>query len=189
MCSRRSLRTLPASGMRESATLGPVEFRPRGRPDHDCQEIFPAQAADCGLGRSCRRMCQRYPHPRRLHVLLQVRQCSGMRWSGGTGYKRSPPHPCRLWRAAPAPAEPTVVVAGLGAPPNKPGECYTKVFLPAEFRDEPTQQLVRPAGERSEYTEPVYEEVEEHVVVKPAWKRTHGRAGGVRTSRREGARA
>jgi hypothetical protein len=45
------------------------------------------------------------------------------------------------------------------------------VFLPAQYRDEPVQQLVRPAGERSEYTEPVYEEVAEQVVVKPAWKR------------------
>ena len=59
----------------------------------------------------------------------------------------------------------------IGAPPNKPGECYTKVFVPAQFRDEPVQQLVRPAGERSEYTEPVYEEVEERVMVKPAWKK------------------
>ncbi len=89
--------------------------------------------------------------------------------------------------ATPAPAEPTVVVAGLGPPPNKAGECYTKVFLPAQFRDEPAQQLVRPAGERSEYTEPVYEEVEERVMVKPAWKRTHGRPGGVRASRGKGA--
>ena len=43
--------------------------------------------------------------------------------------------------------------------------------MPAQYRDEPTQQLVRPAGERTEYTEPVYEEVEEQVVVKPAWKK------------------
>jgi hypothetical protein len=73
--------------------------------------------------------------------------------------------------AAAAPAEPTVVVAGLGPPPGNPGQCFTKVFAPAQYRDEPTQQLVRPAGERTEYTEPVYEMVEEQVVVKPAWKR------------------
>ena len=72
---------------------------------------------------------------------------------------------------AATPAEPTVVVAGLGAPPNNPGECFTKVFVPAQYRDEPTQQLVQPAGERTEYTDPVYEEVEEQVVVKPAWKK------------------
>ena len=71
----------------------------------------------------------------------------------------------------PAPAEPTVVVADSGAPPNKAGQCYTKVYLPAQYRNEPTQQVVRPAGERSEYSEPVYEEVAEQVVVKPAWKR------------------
>ena len=59
-----------------------------------------------------------------------------------------------------------------GAPPNaKPGECYTKVMLPAEFRDEPVQQVVKAAGERTEYSEPVYEEVEERFVIKPAAKR------------------
>jgi hypothetical protein len=44
-------------------------------------------------------------------------------------------------------------------------------MLPAEFRDEPMQQVVQPAGERVEYSEPVYEEVEEQVVVKPASKK------------------
>jgi len=71
---------------------------------------------------------------------------------------------------APAPAEPTVVVAMEG-PPNKAGECYTKVYAPAQYRDEPVQEMVRPASERSEFTEPVYEEVEERVMVKPAWKK------------------
>jgi hypothetical protein len=76
--------------------------------------------------------------------------------------------------AAPAPEQPkerTVVVAEPGPPPNNPGECYTKVLLPAEFRDEPMQQLTQAAGERVEYSEAVYEEVEEQVLVKPASKK------------------
>ncbi len=55
--------------------------------------------------------------------------------------------------------------------PNKAGQCYTKVMLPAEWRNEPTQQMVRAAGERAEYSEPVYQDAEERVLVKPASKR------------------
>jgi hypothetical protein len=76
--------------------------------------------------------------------------------------------------AAPAPEQPkekTVVIAEPGPPPNKAGECYTKVMLPAEFRDEPTQQLTKAAGERVEYSEPVYQEVDERVMIKPASKK------------------
>jgi hypothetical protein len=80
--------------------------------------------------------------------------------------------------AAPAPAaapeqpkERTVVVAEPGPPPNKAGECYTKVMLPAEFRDEPAQQLTQAAGERVEYSDAVYEDAEERVLVKPASKK------------------
>ena len=69
-----------------------------------------------------------------------------------------------------APQEKTVVVATAGPPPNKAGECYTKVVLPAEFRKEPTQQMVRPAGERLEYRQAVYEDAEERVLIKPASK-------------------
>jgi len=78
--------------------------------------------------------------------------------------------------AAPAPApeqpkEKTVVVSEPGPPPNKAGECYTKVMLPAELRAEPVQQVVKAAGERNEYSEAVYQDAEERVVVKPASKR------------------
>ena len=76
--------------------------------------------------------------------------------------------------AAAAPEEPkekTVVVAEPGPPPNRAGECYTKVVLPAEFRNEPMQQMVKPAGERLEYSQPVYQEVEERVMIKPASKK------------------
>jgi murein L,D-transpeptidase YcbB/YkuD len=72
--------------------------------------------------------------------------------------------------AAPASTEKTVTCVDAGAPPNVPGQCYIKEVAPAEWRDEPQQELVRAAGERVEYTEPVYEMVEEQVVVKPAGK-------------------
>jgi hypothetical protein len=84
------------------------------------------------------------------------------------------PAPAPAAAVAPAPEEPkekTVVVAEPGPPPNKAGECYTKVMLPAEFRNDPVQQVVRAAHERSEYSEPVYQDVEERVLVKPASKR------------------
>ena len=80
--------------------------------------------------------------------------------------------------AAPAPApapeqrnDRTVVVAEPGPPPNKAGQCYTKVMLPAQWRTEPVQQMVKAAGERNQYSEPVYQDAEERVLVKPASKR------------------
>jgi murein L,D-transpeptidase YcbB/YkuD len=74
--------------------------------------------------------------------------------------------------AAPAaPQEKTVAVADCGAPPNTAGQCFTKVIVPAQWREEPMQQQVSAAGERTEFTEPVYEEVEEQVMVRPATKR------------------
>jgi hypothetical protein len=83
-------------------------------------------------------------------------------------------------QAAPAPApapEPpkakVVAVTDAGAPPNRAGECYAKVVLPAEFRADPMQQLVREAYQRSEFSEVVYEEVEERIQVKPASKRVN----------------
>lgn len=80
--------------------------------------------------------------------------------------------------AAPAPApqpeppkEKTVVIDEPGPPPNKAGECYTKVMLPAEFRNDPVKQVVKPAAERVEYTDAVYQDVEERVMIKPASKK------------------
>lgn len=73
--------------------------------------------------------------------------------------------------ASEQPKERTVAVADAGPPPNRPGECYVKIIQPAEFRDEPMQQLVKPASERLEYTDAVYKEVEEQVLVKPASKK------------------
>jgi hypothetical protein len=88
---------------------------------------------------------------------------------------KPPPAPAPAPQAAaPAPQEPqqkTVVVAEPGPPPNKPGECYTKVMLPADFRNDPMQQMVKPASERVEYSQAVYEDAEERVLVKPATKK------------------
>jgi hypothetical protein len=44
-------------------------------------------------------------------------------------------------------------------------------MLPAEFRTNPVQELVKPAGERVEYSQAVYQDAEERVLVKPASKK------------------
>jgi hypothetical protein len=71
----------------------------------------------------------------------------------------------------PEPAGPKTVVVDEAPPPSaQPGECYTKLMYPAEYRIEQVQQIVKPAAERTEYTEPEYEWVEERVMVEPATK-------------------
>src|SRR5215468_1564368 len=62
-------------------------------------------------------------------------ECSGMRPAPAAAVAPAPA-PARPAAAAPAPAaaqERTVVVTSAGPPPNRPGECYTKVVLPAQF--------------------------------------------------------
>ena len=96
------------------------------------------------------------------------------------GRAEAPAAPAPAQAQAPAPEQPkertvvvaTVVVAEAGPPPNKAGECYTKVMLPAEWRNEPTQQLVRAGGERAEYSEPVYQDAEERVLVSRRARRS-----------------
>lgn len=76
--------------------------------------------------------------------------------------------------AAPTPPanEPkTVKVADAPPPAAKPGQCYTKLLLPAEYRTEAVQTVVKPASETVTFSEPVYEDVEEKVVVQPAFTR------------------
>ena len=54
-------------------------------------------------------------------------------------------------------------------PPNaKPGECYAKVFIPPQFRNESARILVRDASETIEIIPAKYEWVEERIVVKDA---------------------
>lgn len=54
-------------------------------------------------------------------------------------------------------------------PPNaRPGECYAKVFVPAQFRMVTERVLVRDASETIEIIPAKYEWVEERVVVKDA---------------------
>jgi Putative peptidoglycan binding domain len=93
---------------------------------------------------------------------------------GCPGYVPPAPKAAAPAAAAPAPEAPkekTVVVNEPGPPPNKAGQCYTKVMLPAEFRNEPMQQMVKPASERVEYSQAVYEDAEQRVLVKPATKK------------------
>lgn len=100
-------------------------------------------------------------------------------WHEGQARQAEAPPPEPVVEAAPepvvaaAPEEPqtrTVRVADAPPPAAKPGECYTKLLIPAEYRIEQVQTEIAPAYERTEYTEAVYEEVEEQVVVKPASK-------------------
>jgi len=51
------------------------------------------------------------------------------------------------------------------------GQCFTRVLLPAKFDEQKTQEIIRPAYEAISYTEPVYEDVQEQVVVREAYTR------------------
>jgi hypothetical protein len=56
-------------------------------------------------------------------------------------------------------------------PPNaRPGECYTKVWIPPEFKSVTERVLVKEASERLEIIPAKYETVEERVCVKDASK-------------------
>ena len=52
-------------------------------------------------------------------------------------------------------------------PPNaKPGECFARVLIPAQYKTETKEVVKREAGYRIETTKPVYEWVSEKVLVK-----------------------
>ena len=53
----------------------------------------------------------------------------------------------------------------------QPGQCFTRVLYPAKFSEQAVQQLVRPAYEKITYTDPVYEDVQEQVLVCEAYTR------------------
>jgi hypothetical protein len=59
------------------------------------------------------------------------------------------------------------------APPiyAKPGECYQRVVVPARFEPKSEQILKSAESERIEVTPPRFEEVEEQVLVKPAYEK------------------
>jgi hypothetical protein len=95
--------------------------------------------------------------------------------------------------------------APIGLPPGaRPGECYVKAVIPAQyetvkdtvlkkaastrievmpaqFQDVEERVLVRPAATRLEAVPPVFEEVEEQVLVKPATTRLEPVAATYRT--------
>jgi len=53
----------------------------------------------------------------------------------------------------------------------KAGQCFSRVLYPAKFDEQTTQEIVRPAYDAITYTEPVYEDVQEQVVVREAYTR------------------
>jgi Putative peptidoglycan binding domain len=76
-----------------------------------------------------------------------------------------PPPPARL-------AEAGAWVTPESVPPDaKPGECYTRVYLPPVYKTEEEKVEKRTASEKVEIIAAKYEEVEEKVLVKAASKR------------------
>lgn len=53
----------------------------------------------------------------------------------------------------------------------QPGQCFTRVLYPPQFNEQPVEEVVRPAYEKISYTEPVYEDVQEQVLVREAYTR------------------
>lgn len=75
-------------------------------------------------------------------------------------------------KPAPTPSEKKVVRSlGVTPPEAQPGQCFAKVLEPAEYREEAYERVVRPASERTEWTQPEYQDVQEQAVVRPAYRR------------------
>jgi len=53
----------------------------------------------------------------------------------------------------------------------QPGQCFTRVLYPPKFTEQPVQEVVRPQYEKISYTDPVYEDVQEQVLVREAYTR------------------
>lgn len=51
-------------------------------------------------------------------------------------------------------------------PDAKPGECYAKVITPAQFSTQSEEVVIQQASERIETIEPVYEKIEQSIVIK-----------------------
>ncbi len=51
-------------------------------------------------------------------------------------------------------------------PDAKPGECYAKVITPAQFSTKSAEVVIQQASERIETIEPVYEKIEQSIVIK-----------------------
>jgi hypothetical protein len=74
-------------------------------------------------------------------------------------------------KPAPAPTDPQVaaLLAGLAElpPEAKPGECYLRVRLPAQFETSEERLLVKPEAIRYEVVPPEFKDVEKEIVIKP----------------------
>jgi hypothetical protein len=65
-------------------------------------------------------------------------------------------------------ARPPGMAGGDVLPNARPGECYAKVLLPAQYKTDTVRILKREASEKIEVIPPRYEAGEERVLVKPA---------------------
>jgi len=74
-------------------------------------------------------------------------------------------------QSQPAKREATVAVSCPEPADAKAGQCFTRVLYPAKFDEQKVQEIIRPAYESISYTEPVYEDVTEQVVVREAYTR------------------
>ena len=94
--------------------------------------------------------------------------------------------------AAPAPEQPkekTWWSSEPGPPPNKAGECYTKVMLPAQWRNEPVQQMVQAGGRAQRVLRAGLPGCRGARAGEAGEQEGHGGAGRVRAGGREGAGA
>jgi len=53
----------------------------------------------------------------------------------------------------------------------QPGQCFSRVLYPAKFSEQQVQEVVRPEYEKITYTDPVYQDVQEQVLVREAYTR------------------
>lgn len=53
-------------------------------------------------------------------------------------------------------------------PNAKPGQCFSKVAIPAEYKEVVEQYIKKPASERTETVPPQYELIQEKILVRPA---------------------
>ncbi|HMZ59847.1 MAG TPA: hypothetical protein PL048_13800, partial [Leptospiraceae bacterium] len=86
-------------------------------------------------------------------------------------------------KTAPAPAKPATrennnslglvgVSSGIDSstivPNAKPGQCFSKVIIPADYKEVVEQYIKKPASERTETVPPQYELIQEKILVRPA---------------------
>jgi hypothetical protein len=65
----------------------------------------------------------------------------------------------------------TVQVACAEPANAQAGQCFTRILYPAKFNEQQVQEVARPAYDKITYSDPVYEDVEEQVLVREAYTR------------------